>query len=30
MAILDKPVQYERPNEGAPAPLRAPAKKVTK
>ncbi|MFM1777531.1 MAG: hypothetical protein RL741_149 [Actinomycetota bacterium] len=30
MAILDKPVQYVRPNEGTQAPLRAPAKKGNK
>ena len=30
MAILDKPAQYERSNEGAQAPLRAPVKKGSK
>jgi len=30
MAILDKPAQYERSNEGSPAPLKAPAKKGNK
>ena len=30
MAILDKPVHFERSNEGAQAPLRAPAKKGNK
>lgn len=30
MAILDKPAQYERSNEGAQAPLKAPAKKGNK
>jgi len=30
MAIIDKPVQYERLNQGTQAPLRPPAKKGNK